>query len=53
MNSLEYLEDIKKRNLLDNDDLADILQDIAYVLGDNGYNDARFFLEDIIEVLED
>lgn len=53
MNSLEYLQDIKKRNFLDNDELADILQDIAYILGDNGHDDARYFLEDVIDTLEE
>ena len=51
--SLEYLAEIKNKNLMTQDDLVDALQNIAYILADNGYNDARYFLDEIAEAIED
>ena len=49
--SLEYLEDIK--NYLTNDkDLIEVLEKIGYILTDNGYSDARWLLDDIIDMME-
>lgn len=51
--SLEYLAEIKNNNLMTNDNLADALQNVAYILADNGYNDARYFLDGLICAIED
>lgn len=53
LKSLDYLKDIKNSNVMTTDDLIDALLNIAYVLADNGYEDARFFIDDIIDGIED
>lgn len=50
--NLDYLADIKNSNVMTEGDLIDALQNIAYVLNDNGFEDARFFIEDIIDGIE-
>lgn len=54
--SLELLEQIKKSCCLSNDELIEILQNIAYFITDNNkeYNegDARYLLEDVIATIE-
>lgn len=39
MKSLEYLEEIKKDYLLNNNDLLDIIEKISYIARDNGKDD--------------
>ena len=51
--SLDYLKEIKDNNLMSNDELADMLQNIAYILSDNGYIDARYFIDDLIDLIND
>lgn len=51
--SLEYLEEIKTNHFLDNKQLVDILEKVGYILTDNGHSNARWLLDDIIELLED
>ena len=51
--SLDYIDEIKELYLLKNKDIADILDYIGYILTDNGYGDARGFLEDVSELLND
>ena len=53
LKSLDYLKDIKNSNVMTESDLVDALQNIAYILADNGYHDARFFIDDIIDGIED
>lgn len=50
--SLDYLKEIKDSNVMTKSDLIDMLQNIGYILGDNDYQSARFFLDDIIELIE-
>ena len=49
MNSLNYLEEIKSKHLLDNDDLIDILEKISYIARDNNLDDS--VTEELIEIL--
>lgn len=51
--SLEYLVEIKNNNFLTDDELTDVLQNISYILADNGYNDARYFLDEIMDLITD
>ena len=51
--NLDYLAAIKNANVMTENDLIDTLQNIAYILADNGFEDARFFVEDIIDGIED
>lgn len=51
--SLDYLQEIKNDNLMSNNDLITALENIGYLLSDNGYHDARFFLDDIIDKIEE
>ena len=50
--SLDYLKEIKEDNVLTNKDLIDLLQNISYILGDNGEMTARYLIDDIIEKIE-
>ena len=45
--SLDYLQEIIKDN--GKESTLDILQNIAYLLCDNGYNEAEFFILDLME----
>lgn len=49
MKSLDYLEEIKKRYALNNEDLQDILTNIGYIARDNDIDDT--ITEDLIEEL--
>ena len=49
MKSLDYLEEIKKRYALSNEDLSDILTHIGYIARDNDIDDT--ITEDLIEEL--
>ena len=49
MNSLNYLEEIKNKHLLDNNDLIDILEKISYIARDNNLDDS--VTEELIEIL--
>lgn len=49
MKSLDYLEEIKKRYALSNEDLADILTHIGYIARDNKIDDT--ITEDLIDEL--
>ena len=49
MNGLNYLEEIKSKHLLDNDDLIDILEKISYIARDNNLDDS--ITEELIEIL--
>ena len=51
--SLEYLKEIKDDNVMTKNNVVDMLQNISYILADNGYDDARYFLDDIINDIED
>lgn len=51
MKSLQYLEEIKKDYLLNNDDLIDIIEKFAYIARDNNYDDD--FLSELINVIEE
>ena len=46
-NSLDYLQEIVKDN--GKESTLDILQNIAYLLCDNGYNEAEYFILDLME----
>lgn len=51
--SLDYLSEIKNDNFMTNNDLINTLENIAYILMDNGYESARFFIDNIVEKIED
>lgn len=51
--SLEYLVEIKNNNFLTDDELTDVLQYISYILADNGYADARYFIDEIMDLITD
>lgn len=51
--SLDYLKEIKDNNIMSNDELIDMLQNVSYILADNGYQDARYFIDAIIDDIED
>ena len=51
--SLDYLKEIKDSNIMSNDELIDMLQNVSYILADNGYQDARYFIDAIIDDIED
>ena len=50
MKSLDYLEEIKKRYVLSDEDLTDILTHIGYIARDNKIDDT--ITEELINVLE-
>lgn len=50
--SLDYLREIASNNIMTKDDVMDMLQNISYILSDNGYYDARFFIDDIIDSID-
>lgn len=50
MESLNYLAELKKRYLLNDEDLIDILQNIGYIARDNGLDDS--VCDEIIEAIE-
>ena len=45
--SLDYLQEIIRDN--GKESTLDILQNIAYILCDNGYNEAEYFILDLME----
>lgn len=49
--SIDYLTEIKKDNMMTNNDIINMLENISYILTDNGYNDARYFIDDIIDLI--
>lgn len=49
--SIEYLKEIIKN--LGKAEATDALENIAYLLWDNNYYDARFFIEQLIEIVEE
>ena len=51
MKSLEYLKEIKKEHILDNDELIDIIEKIGYIARDNGMDDT--ITESLIELLSE
>lgn len=51
--SLDYLAQIKKDNIMTNKDMIETLENLAYFLADNDYQDARYFLDEVIESLEE
>ena len=51
LKSAEYLEDIVKA--VGKDNAIDIIQNISYLLYDNGNEDARFFTDWLMEIIED
>lgn len=51
--SLDYLEEIKNDNCMTKKDIINMLQNISYILADNDYNDARYFIDDIIDKIDD
>ena len=51
MKSLDYLEEIKSKHLLSNDDLIDILEKISYIARDNSYDDS--LTEELIDILSE
>ncbi len=51
--SMDYLKEIKDSNIMTKDDVIDMLQNISYILADNGYNEARYFIDNIIDGIDD
>ena len=51
--SLDYLKEIKDSNIMTKDDVIDMLQNISYILADNGYHEARYFIDNIIDDIDD
>ena len=51
MKSLQYLEEIKEKHLLSDDDLVDILEKISYIARDNGLDDS--LTEELIGILSE
>lgn len=51
MKSLDYLEEIKKRYVLSNEDLTDILTHIGYIARDNKLDDT--ITEELINELNE
>lgn len=49
--NIEYLKEIVRN--LGKDEAADTLQNVAYLLWDNGYYNARMFVEELIEIIEE
>lgn len=49
--NIEYLKEIVRN--LGKDEAADVLQNVAYLLWDNEYHNARFFVEELIEIVEE
>jgi len=47
--SLDYLEDIKRKHNLTNEALVDILEHIGYIARDNGLDDS--VIEELLEEL--
>ena len=50
--SLDYLSQIKKDNIMTNKDMIEMLENLGYFLTDNGYDSARYFLDEVIDNLE-
>ena len=51
--SLDYLQTIKKDNRLTNKKLTDLLENISYILADNGEESARYLIDEIIDGITD
>ena len=51
--SMDYLKELKGNAIITNEDLADVLDNIAYILADNGYENAREFLDELSEAVSD
>ena len=51
--SLDYLQTIKKDNGLTNKKLTDLLENISYILADNGEESARYLIDEIIDGITD
>lgn len=51
MKSLDYLEDIKNKHNLSNDEVIDILEHIGYIARDNAMDDT--VTEVLIDVLQE
>lgn len=51
--SMDYLKEIKDGNIMTNDDVIDMLQNISYILADNGYHEARYFIDNVIDEIDD
>jgi hypothetical protein len=49
--SIEYLREIVKD--LGKDTAMDILENISYLLWDNGHEEARFFTDELIEIIDE
>lgn len=51
MNGLNYLDEIKSDYLLNNDDLIDIIEKLAYIARDNGEDDT--ILTELIDTINE
>ena len=51
--SMDYLKDIKKDNYMTKSDVIDMLENISYILSDNGYHEARYFIDNIIDGIDE
>ena len=51
--SIECLDEIIEKFCFGKDNAIDIIQNISYLLQDNGYWDAKFFTDDLIEYIEE
>lgn len=51
MKSLDYLDDIKRLAMVNNNRLAELLEYVRYILTDNGADTS--VLEELIEMIED
>ena len=49
MMSMNYIEEIKGKHLLGNEDMIEILERLSYIARDNGYDDSIF--DDLMDEL--
>ena len=51
LKSADYLEEIVSN--IGRDNAIDVIQNISYLLQDNGYGDARYFTDRLMEIIEE
>ena len=51
--SVDYLAQMRHDACLSKSELLDILDNIGYILTDNGFNNARSFLDDLAALVDD
>lgn len=52
MKNICYIDDIKRLYALDNDDIRDILEYLAYIARDNGEIEVDYFLRELQDIIE-